>query len=603
MKKIFRFAYYILISLLLIISSIIIIFNNLNDKIFDESSIENVMFEGKFKLGDNDWEEYNFQSKLSSYDGDLILIGKFYKVDETGKKLGYCDSDDIISFNLAHIRAEAYYEDNLLWKSNSGDSSLEHETCGTKRIEYNYGVDSNEEITIKLYNDHKFGNGQAYYKFLETMYVFVPNVLYNHLYRQGEPGRIAGDILLVLSFITLISGVITIALKVRKSNYLIICGLIGFFFGFFTKYNSKEIFAWDNNYVFNYIVLSISIILSVFFFMIFIVERLLKNTKKIGYIILFINGITNLILIILSIDENLFLFDLLMYWGIIVIISSIILLVLLFIDLINYNYFEYFLLFASVICLVAIIVDIIGNKLSIWDSGYIAAYSIPFIYLIILVITVRDVLYFYIYNLKLKEIEKELEETRMTVLLSQINPHFLYNSLTSIAELCEIDSQEAQSATLNFASYLRGNMKVLNSNKPIQLEEELIHLENYLELQKIRFGDSLVIDYDILCTDFEIPALTIQPIVENAINHGIRKRESGGIVTISSYEGKNFYFIEVTDNGVGFDVNQKVKDNKEHVGIKNVRKRLDMMCKGKLKIESEIGKGTKVVIQVPKGGI
>ena len=136
-----------------------------------------------------------------------------------------------------------------------------------------------------------------------------------------------------------------------------------------------------------------------------------------------------------------------------------------------------------------------------------------------------------------------------------------------------------------------------------QLEEELIHLENYLALQKIRFGDSLVIDYDILCTDFEIPALTIQPIVENAINHGIRKRESGGIVTISSYEGKNFYFIEVTDNGVGFDVNQKVKDNKEHVGIKNVRKRLDMMCKGKLKIESEIGKGTKVVIQVPKGGI
>ena len=136
--------------------------------------------------------------------------------------------------------------------------------------------------------------------------------------------------------------------------------------------------------------------------------------------------------------------------------------------------------------------------------------------------------------------------------------------------------------------------------KPIEFEDELSHLNNYIELEKLRYGDDLEFEYDIKEKEFTLPALTVQPLVENAVNHGIRYHKMKGKVKISSYSDENNYYVAIEDDGVGFNPNEYLNDGRKHVGISNVKYRLDVLCGGTIDIKSEINKGTIVTIRIPK---
>lgn len=200
--------------------------------------------------------------------------------------------------------------------------------------------------------------------------------------------------------------------------------------------------------------------------------------------------------------------------------------------------------------------------------------------------------------------DEAMEEQRFRILMSQIKPHFLYNTLGAIQAMCYTEPKEAAEATAKFSRYLRGNMDSLTNTELIPFEKELEHTRLYLELEKMRFEDSLQIEFDIQHTDFMMPSLTLQPIAENAVRHGARgKRQAVGIVKISSFRDGDCSYILVQDNGPGFDPealdDAPDKDGESHVGINNVRERLKSMCRGSLVIDSEIGKGTAVTIVIP----
>ena len=206
----------------------------------------------------------------------------------------------------------------------------------------------------------------------------------------------------------------------------------------------------------------------------------------------------------------------------------------------------------------------------------------------------------YYANLEYEHMQKELYEARVAIMVSQIQPHFLYNSLTSIAMLCTKDPKRARTATINFADYLRGNMNSLKERNPVPFKQELAHLKKSLMLEEMRFGDLLHIEYDIQCSDFLIPQLSVQPLVENAVKHGVGMKEDGGTVTISALETADSYRVEVKDDGVGFDPSVPKNDGRSHVGMENVRSRLKEMVNGRVEITSEPGKGTTAVIIIPK---
>jgi len=198
------------------------------------------------------------------------------------------------------------------------------------------------------------------------------------------------------------------------------------------------------------------------------------------------------------------------------------------------------------------------------------------------------------------EMESELQEKQISIMLSQIQPHFLYNALTAIEILCELDPPKAKTAVFAFAHYLRGNMDSLVENQLIPIGKELDHVQHYLWLEKMRFGERLRIEYDIRATGFSLPALTIQPIAENAVRYGLMKRSAGGTVTIRAREDEECWRVTVIDDGLGFDPTKSKHDERSHTGIENVRRRLAAMCGGTLAIASAPGTGTTAVIIIPK---
>lgn len=201
---------------------------------------------------------------------------------------------------------------------------------------------------------------------------------------------------------------------------------------------------------------------------------------------------------------------------------------------------------------------------------------------------------------KIAEQSKDLSEKQMQIMMSQIQPHFIYNTLGSISSLCEENPIMARDVTDKFAMYLRVNMANLKKDRLIPFNDEWEHTKTYLWIEKIRFENYLNVVSDIKCTDFRLPPLSLQPIVENAVKHGITPKPEGGTVKISAYENSHCYIVTISDDGAGFDVNMPANDGKLHVGIENVRNRLEMLCNGKLNIESRIGVGTKAEIIIPK---
>ena len=204
-----------------------------------------------------------------------------------------------------------------------------------------------------------------------------------------------------------------------------------------------------------------------------------------------------------------------------------------------------------------------------------------------------------IYVLFHGEITRQIADSRISIMLSQIQPHFMHNMLTTIMYMCRTEPEEAEKTVGQFADYLRANMDSLTLKQCIQFETELKHVKTYWSLEEKRFGDKIRAVYDIQENSFMLPSLTIQPIVENAVKHGMRKGKQL-TVTIRTYSDVNNYYVEINDDGRGFDVSAFENDGKSHIGIKNVQQRLKMMCGGELMVNSVPDQGTDAVIKIPK---
>lgn len=194
------------------------------------------------------------------------------------------------------------------------------------------------------------------------------------------------------------------------------------------------------------------------------------------------------------------------------------------------------------------------------------------------------------------KLENEVTQSNVSLLLTQIQPHFINNALTSIRYLCKTDPKKAEQSIMDFASYLRYNMASLSNRWVIPFHEEMMHVESYVAIEKIRFEEKLQVHLDIQVENFEVPALCVEPLVENAIKHGVRGRISGGTVSIRTYQADGYNWIIVEDDGVGFDPDHI---SEKSIGIPNITKRLQMMEGVIFHLESQIGKGTRATIQIP----
>ena len=184
------------------------------------------------------------------------------------------------------------------------------------------------------------------------------------------------------------------------------------------------------------------------------------------------------------------------------------------------------------------------------------------------------------------------------LVLSQIQPHFVFNTLATIKYLCSSNPHLAIEAVTRFAKYLRRNLDTISNENLVRFKDELEHTKNYLWLEQLRFGKNLKVEYSIDCDNFDVPPLSLQPIVENAVKHGITKKTGGGLITISVRELDECYRITVSDDGVGFDKQERSKEH--HIGIADVRMRMSQLNGSTLHVQSAIGVGTSVVYEIMK---
>ncbi len=213
--------------------------------------------------------------------------------------------------------------------------------------------------------------------------------------------------------------------------------------------------------------------------------------------------------------------------------------------------------------------------------------------------------YFYLaavsYNINQRELYEnriELEQERNKLLVMQIQPHFIFNSLATIQSLCYSDSDAAADCIDVFGDYLRANINSISSNEMIDFKSELEHIEQYVRLEKASTDVDFTMIYDLEIKDFKIPPLTVQPIVENAIKHGaLTRRDGTGFVKITTEEFGGMVRIIVTDNGKGAALTLKQKEH-QSVGTENVKQRLALMCNGTLEIELT-SQGARSVITIP----
>lgn len=189
--------------------------------------------------------------------------------------------------------------------------------------------------------------------------------------------------------------------------------------------------------------------------------------------------------------------------------------------------------------------------------------------------------------------QQEIANQKTSIMVLQMRPHFIYNTMTTIYYLCKQDADKAQQVTLDFTDYLRQNFTAIASEDTVPFSDELRHTQSYLAVEKAQHEDMLVAEYDTPYTRFRVPPLTLQPLVENAVKHAMDPNAAPLHITIRTKKTDAGVLITVEDNGRGFDPNDKLKP---HPALDNIENRLKQQCGGTLKIDSAPGCTTVTII-------
>ena len=191
--------------------------------------------------------------------------------------------------------------------------------------------------------------------------------------------------------------------------------------------------------------------------------------------------------------------------------------------------------------------------------------------------------------------QHKIADQQASLMVLQMRPHFIYNTMMSIYYLVTEDPERAQNVILDFSTYLRKNFTAISREEPIPFEEELEHTRAYLAVEQVRFEDELYVEYDTPYTDFELPPLTLQPLVENSVKHGIDPELDPLTIYISTRKTGTGYDVIVADTGPGFGSSDSTAGNR--VALSNLRERLARYGNS-LSVSDREGGGSVVTLHI-----
>ena len=553
---------------------------------------------GEYSYDGENWYPYNEDSDISALEGDLVVRGHLDSDVTEGAMLNiFCNHIGV----SIYVNGEMVYIDAPSEIKNYG-IDLMSSMCGKRWEQLLFPVITTEdEIEFHFINYHKHGNKNAYKEALSSLLITPPDnsILEVYLKSYIELFERVGYALLIVAVMLLGASLSAVVFKSNIANHLFKIGISTLFAGGYMVFDIMMIYFADELLVVKTYGSQLGLMLSIYFIGLMVCDSLKDKYKKTAEIVMSGSAIVNLLIIVLAAAGKVLLYDTLLFWEIMQCIISISLMVLCILELRKEKKCRIeWILYIGVN--MAILIDMAGVGYHKYYSGIWFKIGFVIMLFVFLFYGVKQIIMNQQAALKNKKLKEELEQSRITVMLSQIQPHFLYNSLTSVMDLCDSNPKEAKAAIADFADYLRGNLSSLKTENLIFFEMELEHVKKYLKLEKLRFQDELEVVYDIQSKDFMLPSLSVQPLVENAVKHGVGQKIGGGTVTIHTSETEDDYVIRITDDGVGFEEGEYANDGGTHVGIENTKKRLLMMANARLEMESRKGEGTTATILIPK---
>ena len=566
--------------------------------------IAQVYFDGEYRIADGQWQDIEPGKHIPSTKGDVTLRGNFHMLTPDGEYVGIYTGETPIAFYTDHINVtvqEAGLEPYMMDNENPlyGDSA-----CCVSWNGYILMSGTEAPLEIRIHNPHVFGNETAVDDFLSNMALWGGISFEKEAMEKGELQRNIGLLFMIASLMFLGTALFSTLIHTNNSKIIWVLGIIILFAGTYLSYSAEGVSFWSESVVTNTTILGCSMM----FYMLFLsmaIVYLLQSTKTIGMWIVLALGISNGVFFLLPIFTQIRFYDTWLYWAAVQVIANVVLCGCLVKEFCTTKGKARWIYMGLILPLLSFGADVIMTDLGFWKGGRTSTYVFVAFFVGAMVVVLRVIPQSINALAKAKKLETEklvlnaqLTESRISTMMSQIRPHFIYNTLGSIEQLCSLDPHKAGELVHNFAKYLRGNFGELDNPKPILMSQEMEHVRHYISIENVRFPD-MTFSFEMKSHDFHIPALTVQPIVENAIKHGLMKLPRGGAIRVVSYETDTHFCIRVEDNGAGFDTNELLDDRK-HVGLRNIRERLKVMVNGKLEIESEVGVGTKVLITIPK---
>ena len=604
----FKRSYFPIIGiiLLLLIAVLLLWLGNATSNQAVPALVAQVYFDGEYRIADGPWQKIVKGNHIPSTKGDVTLRGNFHMLTPDGEYIGIYRGDMPIALYIDHIGLTIYEGENEPYIVDMENPSFGDSACGAGWSAYSLMSASQEPIRIVIHNPHHFGNETAIDELLANTALWSGLDFEKSVLQRGETQRNVGFFFMIVSLLFLGTALFSTLIHVKNSKVIWLFGVVILFAGTYLSYSAEGITFWSESIVSNTTILGCSMMFYTLFLSMAIVY-LLKGTKTVGVVTVAVMGFADAVLFMVPIATQLLFYDTWPYWAVLQMLANAVLLGCLIREFFAAKGKARLLYICSVLPLISLGVDVAMIDLGIWNTGVSSKYVFVVFFIAAMVMVLKIIPNNINALAKAKELETEkkvlnaqLAESRISTMMSQIRPHFIYNTLGSIEQLCEVDPPKAGELVHNFAKYLRGNFGELDNPKPILMSQEMEHVHYYISIERVRFPD-MTFSFEMRSEDFSLPALTVQPLVENAIKHGLMKLQKGGTIRVISYETETDHCICVEDDGVGFDTSELL-DEKKHIGIRNIRDRLKVMVGGTLEIESTQQVGTKVLITIPKEG-
>ena len=599
------------VLLLLFLAVLLMWVNNRNNTQAISATVAKLRFYGEYRVGDGQWQEIAEGQHIPATKGDVRLRGNFHMLTPDGEYVGIYRGELPVAIYGNHISLTIYEGGNEPAVMDIENPLYGSSACGAYWTAYLLTSGSEETVEILIHNPHRYGNETAIDELLSGMALWSGIDFERGVLDSGETQRNTGLLFVIVALVLLGSALFSALPHIPNSRTICLLGAVILSAGLYLAYSAPGVSFWSEFRAVNTSVLGFSMM----FYMLFVsavITGLLKETKRLGYMATAASGVFSGIYFLLPVLTDMQFYDTWLPWVITQSAVNAVLLGCLIKEYIAADRKERWVHLGMALPVLAFEADAAATAVGLWEGGAVSKYVFFVLFVAALFVVLRLIPGSINAAAKANElelqrsrletekniVEAQLKESRISIMLSQIQPHFIYNTLGTIERMCLKDPQKAFELVRNFSLYLRGNFSELDSVAPICFAEELKHVEYYVNIEKVRFPD-MNITYDVETTEFVIPALSVQPLVENAIKHGLMRLETGGTVTIRSYETATHFCVEVTDDGVGFDPDAPL-DEKKHVGLRNIRGRLNAMVDGDLILESKPGVGTKAVIMIPK---